>query len=113
MNHTSDHYAAALQEFAAACAAMEPVRLLDRLHFLTTESHQSRPTDWVIALQFGPVTLYQPLEGGRCEFAPLPNRHIIIHRVRGWPLALVRALVGRMTGRWMRRRGRGHPRMGG
>lgn len=93
-------YVTAIQAVAASQSEAELMSFLNGLYRLTKLSPGTRPTDWQVVIRLGPVTLHQPLEGGRAEFRPLPNRHVIPYRQQRWLLPLLRALRGRVLGRW-------------
>lgn len=75
-------------------------RVLDMLNAQTREADDTRPSDWALALRYGFVTLHQPLEGGPVSFRPVPGRATLHFTLRPWLLPLLRALRGRLFGRW-------------
>ena len=81
-------------------AGFDHGKALDTLNALTREAVDTRPSDWVLALRYGFVTLHQPLEGGPVSFRPIPGRATLHYHVRPWLLPLLRALWARLLGRW-------------
>lgn len=81
-------------------AGFDHGQVLDTLNALTREACDTRPSDWALALGYGPVTLHQPLEGGPVSIRAIPGRATLHYHVRPWLFPLLRALRGRLFGRW-------------
>lgn len=79
---------------------MELTRFMNAMYQVIRKDYGTNPTQWQVVIQFGPVKMYQPLEGGRTSLRPLNHRATITYRVRPWFRALIRALHGRYLGRW-------------
>ncbi|MEL7087049.1 MAG: hypothetical protein AAGL98_01175 [Planctomycetota bacterium] len=105
MNYTTNQQTVDAVITVAKHAAVEmgPRDFLDTMYGLTRDAIDTRPGDWCVRFQFGPVSLWQRLDGGPREFRRPPNRWAMPYRVNRWPIALARDLWGRLTGKWARR----------
>ncbi|MEM6798802.1 MAG: hypothetical protein AAF589_04740 [Planctomycetota bacterium] len=101
---TDDATAAPIREAMAAYikAGATPHALLRILQQLTRAATDTRPSDWCVRFGYGPVSLYQRIEGGRATFRRPTGRHIVEYTMDLWPLRLAYTLWARAVCRWKR-----------